>query len=421
MADETIGPKPWALLAYTIADDESGGDPIDAPVKNELKAICDASDFGQISVAAQVDFKYKPGVFRASLTTMSRDFEDIPAESQPLFQEILSRLERSSDLKVQRERVDLNAASGNVLRDFLTFGVQECPAERYVVFMYGHSSGPMGLFYDRGSGQHVPNTLRLNDLADAMRAVNGRVAVVIFRDCFMNTLEAAYQLRGAADFVVASQSVVPIAGIWPWRHMMTTLKPGAVAGDVARALAMQIGTFLDDEANRGPFADAPLSLIDVSAAEAAAEHLKALADALDTARTDPARCRACMNALEGARVGYPDDPSTPGDPALLDVPTMCDNLQQLEPDPVAAPAKALGDIVRSRLVNYHHTQKERYKGTSIYYKPVKRSDLRRSHIQSDGEVGEQDAADYKRLALNMATGWDRIALNPLVAPLKRDG
>jgi len=212
--------------------------------------------------------------------------------------------------------------------------------------------------------------------------------------------------------------VVPIAGIWPWRDLMADLKPDVTTSAVAEALATRIGTFLDDEANREPFADAPLSLIDVGAAEAVAGPLKALADVLDEARADPRRCRACAQALDGARVGYPDDPSSPGDPALLDVPTMCDNLQRLESDPVAGPARALGDIVRSRLVTYHHAQTERFKGISVYYKPVRRSDFKRSHIQADGEVGEQDAVDYRQLALNLDTGWDRIALNPLVTPAK---
>lgn len=419
MSAAKVTTKPWALLAYTVADDESDGDPIDVPVKRELKAICDGSDFSQISIAAQVDFKYKPGVFRASLTALpDREFEDIPAESQPLFKEILDRVRQSSALSVKKEIVDLNAASGRVLEDFLRFGVQSCPAEQYVVFMYGHASGPMGLFYDRASGERVPNTLRLNDLADAMHAAGSRVAVAIFRDCYMSTLEAAYQFRGAAQFMIASQSVVPIAGTWPWRDLMAALRPGAPVGDVAGAFASQIGTFLDDQGNREPFADAPLSLIDIGGTASIAGPLKALAEALDQARADPARCRRCVNALEAARVGYPDDPMDPGDPALLDVVTLCDNLQRLEADPVAGPAAALGDAIRSRVVTSHHAQRDRYRGISVYYKPVNRADFKRSHVQAGGDVADQDAADYRRLALSQDTGWDRIALNPLVAPPK---
>ena len=138
----------------------------------------------------------------------------------------------------------------------------------------------------RTARQRDANTLRLNDLASSIEAVERKAAVVVFRDCFMNTLETAYQLRNAAEFMVASQSVVPVAGVWPWGGFLSALMPSAASGDVGRALAMQLARFLDEPANRGPFADVPYSLIDLGAAEAIVEPLKALADALDAARGD---------------------------------------------------------------------------------------------------------------------------------------
>jgi hypothetical protein len=431
MSQATVETSPWALLAYTIADDYSGATLIDASAKHELTAIFEAADFGQVNVAAQIDFKRTPGVFRASLTptpplltaappsttkgaAKTREFDDVRAEDHPLWRNILGNIKKSR-LRVQMGHTDLDSARANVLHQFLRFGQQECPADRYVLFFYGHSSGPMGLFYDTEARQRVPNTLRLNDLAGSIQAVDGGAAVVVFRDCFMNTLEAACELKGVGEFMIASQSEMPIAGIWPWLPLMTTLLPGARPRDVARSLAMQIGNFLDVQANRGPFADAPISLIDLSAAHSVTGPLKALAGALEEARRDPERCRACARALESARVGDPIDHSRPGDPALLDVPTLCDNLQGLGSDPVAGPAKALGDAVRNRLVGWHHSQKKRYQGTSIYYKPVNPKDLERSIIESgDSEEAERDALHYRRLALNTATGWDRIALNPLI-------
>jgi hypothetical protein len=272
----------------------------------------------------------------------------------------------------------------------------------------------MGLFFDADAGKRDANTLRLNDLASSIEAIEGKAAVVVFRDCFMNTLETAYQLRNAAEFLLASQSVVPIAGVWPWLGFMTALMPGAASADVGRALAVQLAHFLEDPAHRGPFADVPYSLIDLGAAETIVEPLKALVEALDAARADPARSAACAKALERARVGYPDDPSHPGDPALLGVPTLCDTLQALDPDPVAAPARALGEAVRNRLVRWHHSQQGTYQGISLYYQPVKPHDIEHSFILSgNADDAARDATAYAQLALCEATGWHRIALNPL--------
>src|SRR5688572_21094808 len=149
----SAGRKPWAVLAYTVADDKGGGDSLDAAAKAELKSLCDAADFGQMSVAAQVDFKHTRGVFRGVLTEAppkTRGFETIPAESHPLWRAIKARLDRSK-LRVLKEQADLNASRATVLHSFLRFGQRECPADRYVVFFYGHGYGPVGLFFDAES------------------------------------------------------------------------------------------------------------------------------------------------------------------------------------------------------------------------------------------------------------------------------
>ena len=162
--------------------------------------------------------------------------------------------------------------------------------------------------------------------------------------------------------MLASQSIVPIAGVWPWETFLASLTPGAASGAVALDIAEQLARFLDTPANRDPFADVPYSLVDLGAAGAIVEPLTALADALDAARTDAGRRSACAAALEASRVGFPDDHAAPGDPALLDVATMCEHLARLERDPVAGPARALGEVVERRLVTWHRSQRDRHRG-----------------------------------------------------------
>jgi hypothetical protein len=407
--------KPWAVLAYTVADDKSGGSPLDAAAKVELKALADAADFDQIYIAAQVDFNKTPGVYRGVLTDTPRAIGDVEPDDHHLWRTVSDTF--GQDRFQMMSSTELNAARADVLQDFLRFGQRDCPAQRYVVTFYGHAYGPMGLFFDADARKRDANTLRLNDLASSIEMIDGKAAVVVFRDCFMNTLETAYQLRQSAELMLASQSVVPIAGVWPWLGFMTALMPGAASSDVARALAVQLAFFLKDPANRGPFVDVPYSLIDLAEAEFVAGPLKALTDALDSARTDPARLAACAAALEGARVGFPDDHTNPGDPALLDVPTMCERLAALGSDPVVGPALALGDVVKTRLVRWHHSQKQTHQGTSLYYQPVTPRDIQRSYILSgDAEDAAKDSAAYRELALCVATGWDRVALNPLTMP-----
>jgi hypothetical protein len=66
------------------------------------------------------------------------------------------------------------------------------------------------------------------------------------------------------------------------------------------------------------------------------------------------------------------------------------------------------------VVAWHHSQKDRYRGISLYYKPVRPKDIERSYIEAGDEAErEKDAASYKVLSLSEATGWHRIALDPL--------
>jgi hypothetical protein len=407
--------KPWTVLAYTVADDPDH--PLDTGAQDELQALCQAADFGQVSIAAQVDFKRPRGVFRGTITVAPpkmRGWKIVKASNHPLWRKILGRIDAErSTLEVQREARDLNSAKANVLREFLRYGQKESPADRYVVFFYGHAAGPMGLFNDADSGQRVTDSLRLNDLAGSLETTDGRAAVVVFRDCFMNTLETAYQLRDATEFMIATQSLAPAKGIWPWSAFLNTLLPSADSGDVGLGLVKQLAQFLDDPKNRGNFHDVPYSLIDLSAADEMAAALKELTDVLIAARDDPERARACGKGLEAARVGWPQSAADPGDPALLDVLTMCDNLMALKGDPVAAPAKALAGVVKNKLVRWHYSQKGNHRGMSVFYKPVKQEDITRSFLQAeDPDVAAADAAYYKTLALSRATGWHRIALNP---------
>ena len=56
---------------------------------------------------------------------------------------------------------------------------------------------------------------------------------------------------------------------------------------------------------------------------------------------------------------------------------MCGRLAALKGDPVAAAAVALGRVVGSRLVRWHHSQTRDHLGTSLFYKPVRPDDLHR--------------------------------------------
>jgi hypothetical protein len=404
--------RPWSLLAYTVADDFSSGDPIDRPMLRELKQLCVAADQTALSMAAQVDFKSHPGICRAAVVPHDRSSGLTPASpgSRSVWHAIEAHI-RHSTLDLHRSRKDANSARATVFRDFLKCGAEECPAERYLLFMYGHSSGPMGLFFDRDPG-HDARTLRLDHLAESVRTFDGKVAVVIFRDCYMSTFEAAFELRGVVPFMIASQSEVPIHGQWPWIEMMSALVDGGDTDNIGVSLIRHLADFLGDRKNRTPFTNAPISLVDTSMTEIVRDPLKGIVDHLQAGRKDRARAARYAECLEGARIGH-NTPNEPGDPALVDVLTMCANLEALAPDPVAAEAAGLRELVGGRLVPMHFAQLSvGHCGISLYYRPTSARDLRQSNIAAEGQTQKDDERYYRGLRLCQETGWDRIALDP---------
>lgn len=411
--------KSWAVLAYTIAEDLASSSPLDASARQELKAICDAADFRLVSVAAQVDFKKVQGVYRGAVTDLpapSRGFKDLADPTRhALWQRILAGVDPDTTrVRVQRDATDLNAADADVLQAFLRFGEEECPAARYVVSFFGHAAGPLGVFSDAAPGTSAHDILRLPGLVRAFRGADRRASVIVFRDCFMNCLEAAYQLRHSAEFVVATQALAPATGAWPWKGFMASLTDDSTSYDVGLGVAKALAEHLDEADNRSGFHAVPFSLLDLSAMDEVAVKLTGLVEALQAARNDPARARACAKALEASRVGSPESAKVPGDPALLDVPTMCGRLAALSGDPVSRAAVALGRVVQGRFVRWHHSQTRDHQGTAIFYKPVRQAQIDASYLQaSDEAVANEDAAEYRALALSKATGWHRIALDPL--------
>lgn len=408
----------WAVLAYTVADDKGTGDSLDAAAKDELKALFDAADFGRVRVAAQVDFKHTLGVFRASLThdevarTTRRVVRANP-QKYPLWREISRKLRADSRLALQTMS-ESNAAASDVLRNFLRYGRTVCPAERHVISFYGHAQGPMGLFFDADAQTQAKNTLRLNDLAESIAQADQRASVVIFRDCFMSALETACQLQYVAEFIVASQALMPIAGVWPWSYFVDSLMPTASSLDQARSIAKGLSRFLDVAENRGPYSTVPVTVLDVDGVESLYEPFAALVHELEQARHAPKRCAACADALERSRIGRASDHERPGDPALVDLVNLCERLALLAPDPVAPRAAAVAEVIRTNLVRWHHSSSRRCRGLSVYYKPTMPRDFKDSNIQwEDGPDADEDAKYYRRLALCTRTGWDRIALNPL--------
>ena len=116
------------------------------------------------------------------------------------------------------------------LADFLTIA-RKYPAQRYCLVLWGHA-------YGLGFGRDHDEALTLDDLRKALRSQNGKKLELLGANaCAMSYAEAAYELREATDYLVASEIAVPLAG-WPYETILKSI--------TQKTTSEQLGTVITD-------------------------------------------------------------------------------------------------------------------------------------------------------------------------------
>jgi hypothetical protein len=107
------------------------------------------------------------------------------------------------------------------LTAFLTWAADRFPANNYCLVLWGHA-------YGLGFGRDHNDALTLKDLTVALknfkdkRPGNRKLDLLGANACAMSYVEAAYELRESASYMVASQIAVPFAG-WPYKTILSRI------------------------------------------------------------------------------------------------------------------------------------------------------------------------------------------------------
>lgn len=130
-------------------------------------------------------------------------------------------------------RSDTDSASPITLYNFLSYGIEFCPARHYMVVLSGHSAGiePNYLLKDESSGgsmtfrqlRAVLEQLKKDDLGD--KRFKGRakkIDILGFDTCLMSMAEVCYDLRDLVDIVIGSETYTPSSG-WPYQSILRDL------------------------------------------------------------------------------------------------------------------------------------------------------------------------------------------------------
>ena len=121
---------------------------------------------------------------------------------------------------------DTDTGSPVTLYNFLSFCIEEYPADHYMVVLSGHAGGTESdyLLKDESS----KGSLTFNELKEVFKELqtdlNGKPIDILGMDnCLMSMGEICYELKGLTQIVVGCESYSPASG-WPYREILERLR-----------------------------------------------------------------------------------------------------------------------------------------------------------------------------------------------------
>ncbi len=166
---------------------------------------------------------------------------------------------------------ETNMGTANALQDFLQWSINEFPAQRYALIMWGHGRGWKGVSPD-GS-----DYLEMTELRNGILPLGKKLDLIGFDVCNQAMVEVFYQLRGLANLSVASEKEEDDRGL-PYDLILDGLASSPYMD--GRALGTSIvNIFVDWSANNSAHSAAQ-SLIDLDSIEEVVEGISKLSNLL---------------------------------------------------------------------------------------------------------------------------------------------
>ncbi len=115
---------------------------------------------------------------------------------------------------------ELEMGQAETLSQFVIWTAENYPADRYILDLWGHGTGWVGVCPDKG------NYLECDELRSALEDVSDagiNLDIISMDACQMGMMEIAYELGGLADYAVLSEKDVPLDG-WPYDRLLNLIK-----------------------------------------------------------------------------------------------------------------------------------------------------------------------------------------------------
>lgn len=154
---------------------------------------------------------------------------------------------------------DASMGSSSTLEDFISYGMENYPADKTALIMWDHGGGVLGgVCYDE---RHQDDCLSVERLQQVFEKEKG-FEFVGFDTCLTASLEYAQALGDSADYMVASQESEPGAG-WDYKAFLSYLNSNPTVDGEALGKVI-VDSYYDKCQRDGNGDQATLSVVDLS-------------------------------------------------------------------------------------------------------------------------------------------------------------
>jgi len=118
-----------------------------------------------------------------------------------------------------------SATAVQALQTFLDIGIRDFRARHYMIFLVGHGDiVGNDAFLPDDSGETTAITLKqlgeaLSDFSRGVKIRGGVVDLLGLHSCSMSAIEVAYELKGAARYLMATEGMSFVSS-WPYRQLL---------------------------------------------------------------------------------------------------------------------------------------------------------------------------------------------------------
>jgi len=250
----------WTILTYSIADTN-----LEDFMMTDLEEIGDVGTQKGLNLVALVD--------RAS------DYTDTDVLGLDNWEGAKLLEIGQNEATVLKDEGDINTGDPGVLSDFLSYGIENYPADHYALILSDHGASWPGVGDDESSNGDGLDLAEINQgISDGLATAGlEKLDLLGFDACLMATYEVASGLAPLANRMVASQELEPGHG-WDYRAFDTVADDGeATVDELASAIIDGFEAQATDEGDESEITLAEIDLTQMDKVDAA---LKAFTDIL---------------------------------------------------------------------------------------------------------------------------------------------